>query len=80
MPAEDERVVVVSLTPGSGPLSPAAPGSLNFTPPERVVLVDPLPRRIRAVLAGRTVIDSEDVKLVHASGQLPHDVAKGARS
>jgi uncharacterized protein (DUF427 family) len=61
----------MSLTVGRGPFSPAPEGTLNFAPPEHVRYVEPLGRRVRAVRAGQTVIDSNDVKLVHETGRLP---------
>lgn len=61
----------MSLTVGRGPFAPTPAGHLDFTPPERVVLVDPFPRRVRAVQAGETVVDSEEVQLVHVTGRLP---------
>src|SRR3954467_6968218 len=61
----------MGLTIGSGPLSPDAIGTLNFRPPGRVVIVEPNPRRVRAVIDGQVVIDSDDVKFVHVSGALP---------
>jgi uncharacterized protein (DUF427 family) len=61
----------MSLTMGRGPLGISPAGRLNFEPPERVIYVEPLRRRVRAVHRGRTVIDSDDVQLVHESGQLP---------
>jgi uncharacterized protein (DUF427 family) len=61
----------MSLTIGRGPFGHQPAGRWNFEPPGRVVLVEPFPRRVRAVRAGETVIDSDGVKLVHVSGQLP---------
>ena len=61
----------MSLTVGRGPLSDDRAGSLNFEPPAHVVFSEPLGRRVRAVRHGQTVIDSDDAKLVHETGQLP---------
>ncbi len=61
----------MSLTIGHGPFGPDAAGRFNFEPPERVVYVERFPRRVRAVRSGQTVIDSDDVQLVHESGKLP---------
>jgi hypothetical protein len=61
----------MSLTIGFGPFGPHARGAFNFESPRRVVFVDPFPRRVRAVRAGKTVLDSDDAKLVHVSGSLP---------
>src|SRR5437763_1597401 len=61
----------MSLTLGRGPLGPNPAGRLNFEVAKRVLLVEPLGRRVHAVRHGQTVIDSDDVKLVHETGQLP---------
>lgn len=61
----------VSLTVGSGPFGPRARGRLNFDPPERVVYVEPWPRRVRAFSGERTIVDSERTVLVYESGRLP---------
>jgi uncharacterized protein (DUF427 family) len=61
----------VSLTVGSGPFGPRAKGRLNFVPPERVVYVEPWPRRVRAVKDGQPIVDSERTVLVYESGRLP---------
>jgi uncharacterized protein (DUF427 family) len=61
----------VSLTVGSGPFGRRAKGRLNFVPPERVVYVEPWPRRVRALSGGRAIVDSERTVLVYESGRLP---------
>jgi uncharacterized protein (DUF427 family) len=61
----------MSLTIGRGAFGSDPAGRWNFTPPDEVVLVEPLGRRLRATLAGQTVVDSEDAQLVHVSGRLP---------
>jgi uncharacterized protein (DUF427 family) len=61
----------MSLTIGRGAFGSDPAGHWNFTPPDEVVFVEPLGRRLRATLAGQTVVDSEDAQLVHVSGQLP---------
>jgi uncharacterized protein (DUF427 family) len=61
----------MSLTVGSGPFGSRAKGRLNFVPPERVVYVEPWPRRVRAYKGGRTIVDSEQTVLVYESGRLP---------
>lgn len=55
----------MSLVAGRGPLSGDPAG--RFTPPipDNVVYIEPHPRRIRAVLNGRTVIDTEQALMVH---------------
>jgi uncharacterized protein (DUF427 family) len=61
----------MSLTVGSGPFGPRARGRLNFEPPERVVYVEPWPRRVRALRGGKAIVDSERTVLVYESGRLP---------
>lgn len=61
----------MSLVAGRGPLSRNPAGS--FTPPlpgspGHLVYVEPHPRRVRAVVDGRTVLDSEAALLVHRDG------------
>jgi uncharacterized protein (DUF427 family) len=62
----------LSLTVGSGPFGQRPRGRLNFEPPERVVYVEPWPRRVRALAGNRTLVDSERGVLVYESGRLPH--------
>jgi len=61
----------VSLTSGRGPLGPRPAG--RFSAPIRpgTVYVEPFRRRVRAEAAGRTVVDSEQVLLVHRPGSPP---------
>jgi uncharacterized protein (DUF427 family) len=61
----------VSLTAGTGPFGHHPSGSLNFEPPERVVYVEPWPRRVRAFAGDSIVVDSESTVLVYESGRLP---------
>jgi uncharacterized protein (DUF427 family) len=61
----------MSLTVGSGPFGPRAKGRLNFVPPERVVYVEPWPRRVRAYSNGQAIVDSDRTVLVYESGRLP---------
>jgi uncharacterized protein (DUF427 family) len=61
----------MTLTSGRGPFSGQRQGVFFPPLPERVVYVEPLRRRVRGVRAGRTVIDSEEVLLVHRSGHPP---------
>lgn len=60
----------MGLTTGSGPFGPS-PGGTVHTRDGRFVLVEPFPRRVRAVRAGHTVVDSEHASMVHAAGSLP---------
>jgi uncharacterized protein (DUF427 family) len=64
----------VSLTVGRAPFGPSPTGTFNFAPPERVVFVEPLGRRVRGVRHGEVVVDSDDTKLVHVTGRLPRYV------
>ena len=62
----------MSLTKGSAPLSvrPAA-GNYTIDGPKHRLFFEPHPRRIRAVLAGRTVLDTVRGHLLHESNLLP---------
>jgi uncharacterized protein (DUF427 family) len=59
----------MTLAAGRGPLShdPAGRASPSIAP--GTVLVEPHPRRVQALLAGETVIDTERVLLVHRAGR-----------
>jgi uncharacterized protein (DUF427 family) len=61
----------MSLTTGRAPLGPNPAGRFDRPVPAGAVYVEPFLRRVRAVIAGRTVIDSERVVLVHRPGQPP---------
>jgi uncharacterized protein (DUF427 family) len=64
----------VSLTVGNGPFGKQPTGRFNFDvepPPGRLLLWDPVPYRVRAVFARRTVVDSTNVKLLYETGYLP---------
>lgn len=61
----------MSLTAGTGPFGHHPNGRLNFDPPDRVVYVEPWPRRVRALAGDDVVVDSERTVLVHESGRLP---------
>ena len=64
----------MSLTVGSGPFSEQPAGRFNTeirTPTGAVLFWDPVPQRIRAVFAKRTVVDSTGAKLLHETGRLP---------
>ncbi|HEY3019496.1 MAG TPA: DUF427 domain-containing protein [Solirubrobacteraceae bacterium] len=62
----------MSLTTGSGPLA-VRPAQANYTidGPAHRLFFEPHPRRVRAVLAGRTVLDTVRGRLVHESNLLP---------
>jgi uncharacterized protein (DUF427 family) len=61
----------LSLTSGTGPFGLHPVGRLNFEPPERVVYVEPWPRRVRALTGGDVIVDSERTVLVYETGRLP---------
>ncbi|HEX6469215.1 MAG TPA: DUF427 domain-containing protein [Streptosporangiaceae bacterium] len=63
----------MSLTHSPGPLAGDPPATVNYTidgPKHRLLLHD-FPRRVRAVLAGETVLDTERGALLHETGLLP---------
>lgn len=62
----------MTLTVGNGPFGPDSSGQFDFDRPDHVVYVEPFPRRVRAVRGGQTVLDSDEVLLVHETGTLPH--------
>ncbi len=63
----------MTLTLGTGPLAGGAPDTTNYTleGPRNKLLLTAFPRRIRAMLAGRTVVDSERAVLLHESNIFP---------
>ncbi|HEV2770970.1 MAG TPA: DUF427 domain-containing protein, partial [Solirubrobacteraceae bacterium] len=63
----------MSLTKGSGPFGQHPVGGFNFDPraPEHVVYAEPSPRRVRVVLGGQTVAESNAVVLVHPPARTP---------
>ena len=76
----------MSLVAGRGPLSKDPAGWFSPPLPDDLVFVEPHPRRVQAVLGGRTVIDTERALMVHRRdhplsyafpagevGELPHD-------
>jgi uncharacterized protein (DUF427 family) len=65
----------MSLSLGSGPLGRSPAGAFNFdlddaAPAHRIYFADFLPR-VRAVVAGRTVLDTTRGKLLYESGIMP---------
>lgn len=58
----------MSLTTGRGPLGTNRAGRFTTPIPDGVAYVEPHARRVRAVVDGATVIDTEDVLLVHRPG------------
>ena len=61
----------MGLTVGTGPFGRKPTGRFDFEPPERITFVEVHPRRVRALKAGDTVVDSERVRLVYRTGSLP---------
>jgi uncharacterized protein (DUF427 family) len=61
----------VSLTTGKGPLSAHPAGRFTSPMPAAVAYLEPFRRRVRAVVGGRTLVDSERVLLVHRPGRPP---------
>lgn len=63
----------MSLTLGGGPLAADRPETVNYgiEGPKHLLFAQPFPRRVRAALAGRTILDSERGLLVHESNLLP---------
>jgi uncharacterized protein (DUF427 family) len=60
----------MSLSTGRGPLGSAPAGRFSTPLPEGgVTYVEPHPRRIQALVGGRTVIDTERALLVHRPGR-----------
>lgn len=81
----------MSLVAGRGPLSGDPAGWFSAPLPADIVFVEPHARRIQAILAGRTVIDTERALMVHRRGHalsyafpadevtaLPHDAVAEA--
>jgi uncharacterized protein (DUF427 family) len=63
----------MTLTVEHAPFSPKASGCFNveIDRTHEVLFWDPVPHRVRAILAGRTVVDSRSVVLLHETGRLP---------
>jgi uncharacterized protein (DUF427 family) len=61
------------LTKGSGPFGEHPAGIFNFDPraPAQVLYLERSPRRVRVVLGGVTVADSNEVLLLHPPGRTP---------
>ena len=57
---------------GTGPFGHAPTGSFNFETPEKgAILLDVIPRRVRGLKDGETVVDSKRVHMLHESRILP---------
>ena len=63
----------MTLTLGTGPLAAGVPTTANYAldGPRQKLLFTDFPRRIRATLNGRTVVDSERAMLLHESNIFP---------
>jgi uncharacterized protein (DUF427 family) len=64
----------MGLTSGSGPFGAQPEGRFNFTPDPptgSVLYFDPVPYRLRGLLAGETVFDTVSAKLLYETGHLP---------
>lgn len=61
----------MSLTTGRGPLGPDPAGHFDAPLPGGLVYVEPFQRRVRAITAGRRVVDCESAWLVHRPGSSP---------
>ncbi|MBW0089441.1 DUF427 domain-containing protein [Pseudonocardia sp. KRD-184] len=63
----------MSITMAGGPLATDAPEAVNYRMegPEHRLFLGPFPRRVRGVLNGRTVLDTQDGALLHETGRLP---------
>ena len=59
----------MSLVAGSGPLSRDRAGQMSPPMTGDVVYIEPHPRRVQAILNGRTVIDTERCLMVHRRGE-----------
>ncbi|GAA1674172.1 DUF427 domain-containing protein [Fodinicola feengrottensis] len=63
----------MSLTLGGGPLAANAPSTVNYRidGPAHKLFFRPFPRRVRAVLNGETVVDTDRGMLLYESNLLP---------
>jgi uncharacterized protein (DUF427 family) len=63
----------MSLTAGTGPFGKSPAGRFNFEPkaPGAAIFWEPVPYRVRARVAGETVVDSRRAHLLHETGHLP---------
>lgn len=61
------------MTLTDGPLAADPPRTTNYTidGPAQRLLLQPFPRRVLAVFAGETVLDSDRGSLLHETGLLP---------
>jgi uncharacterized protein (DUF427 family) len=61
----------MTLTVGSGPFGQRPAGEFNVdVPRDRLMYLEPFPRRMRAIANGETVADSRRGRLLHEHGRL----------
>jgi uncharacterized protein (DUF427 family) len=65
----------MTLSLGTGPFSGHPAGQFNFdvkaAAPPHILYLEPLPQRIRAVVAGETILDTRRGRLLHETGLMP---------
>jgi uncharacterized protein (DUF427 family) len=63
----------MSLTAGSGPFGKRPAGRFKFepAPPGAAIFWEPVPYRVRALVAGEVLVDSHSAHLLHETGHLP---------
>lgn len=63
----------MALTVGTGPFAPTPAGEFNrdMPSPKGLIYFEEFPRRMRAIFAGETVLDSRHAALLHEHGHLP---------
>jgi uncharacterized protein (DUF427 family) len=64
----------MALTLGSGPFAGSPGGAFNFSlgdAPRHRIFFEPFPRRVRAVVAGTTVVDTTGAMLLHETAIRP---------
>lgn len=59
----------MSLVAGRGPLGPDRAGWFSAPVPSPIAYTEPHPRRIQAIVGGRTVLDTERALMVHEAGR-----------
>ncbi|MFD1722710.1 DUF427 domain-containing protein [Amnibacterium endophyticum] len=59
----------MALGVGTGPLSPDCDGAVLPARPD--AFLQPYPRRVRAIVGDRTVLDTEGAVMLHAAGRMP---------
>ncbi len=63
----------MALTIGTGPFNRPTGGVYNFdlehTAPEHILYLEPVPKRIRGMIAGEMIVDTRRGKMLHETGQ-----------